>query len=144
MDPTKLLSDLPCRFCGLSFNPGEQKIVFEGRNFHQSCFNCKLCGKYPESSNDEMRAAKDLPYCRGTCWSSAVTQHCGGCGAALQPGQALVQVSGFHSKFHKECFCCSTCRKQLVAKFHKKDQNAYCTDCFKVVVKEALNKTSKS
>jgi len=143
MDPTKLLADLPCRYCGLKFNPNEEKLVFENHNFHNSCFNCKLCGKFPEKSMDEMRSARDLPYCRIPCWNTAVMQRCGGCGNELKAGEALIKVGGFNSKFHKQCFKCETCKGLLGGdqKFHRKNQSAYCTNCFKAVVKENLQKS---
>ena len=34
--------------------------------------------------------------------------------------------------FHKECFRCHGCKKKLDGKFHSKDDQPYCTKCYKV------------
>ena len=39
--------------------------------------------------------------------------------------------TAFGKVFHKECFRCHGCKKKLDGKFHSKDENAYCTKCFK-------------
>ena len=32
-----------CETCGGDFNPGEEKLVYQGKTFHENCFTCDEC-----------------------------------------------------------------------------------------------------
>eukprot|EP00457_Paulinella_chromatophora_P015559 gb/GEZN01016196.1/.p1 GENE.gb/GEZN01016196.1/~~gb/GEZN01016196.1/.p1 ORF type:complete len:202 (-),score=11.93 gb/GEZN01016196.1/:227-832(-) len=105
-------STLPCRFCGQPFRSDDVIIPYSGRGFHKRCFSCNKCRKAFPTPEDPQGAVRELPYC-GTCFQTANTQLCGGCGEDLGP--RFLKPSGTSKRYHEGCFRCETCGEALLS-----------------------------
>jgi len=91
---------------------------FQGQNYHNNCFTCTVCNK-PLVGNISLKATD--PY-----HLECLIEDCAKC---LKPlSGKVMNCNG--TKFHRECFLCSSCTKPLQSRnFVIKEQKCYCRDC---------------
>uniref|UniRef100_A0A2K6GV37 Actin-binding LIM protein 2 n=1 Tax=Propithecus coquereli TaxID=379532 RepID=A0A2K6GV37_PROCO len=92
-----------CAVCRLPFPPGD-RVTFNGKEC--ICQKCSL----PTSVGSSAHLSQGL-------------RSCGGCGAEIKNGQALVALD---KHWHLGCFKCKTCGKLLNAEYISKDGLPYC------------------
>ncbi|XP_069924103.1 actin-binding LIM protein 2 isoform X2 [Oryctolagus cuniculus] len=92
-----------CAVCRLPFPPGD-RVTFNGKEC--VCQQCSL----PSSGSGGLHPAQGL-------------RSCGGCGAEIKNGQALVALD---KHWHLSCFKCKACGKLLTAEYISKDGLPYC------------------
>ncbi|XP_033069519.1 actin-binding LIM protein 2 isoform X14 [Trachypithecus francoisi] len=92
-----------CAVCRLPFPPGD-RVTFNGKEC--MCQKCSL----PVSVGSSAHLSQGL-------------RSCGGCGAEIKNGQALVALD---KHWHLGCFKCKSCGKLLNAEYISKDGLPYC------------------
>nr|XP_039324221.1 actin-binding LIM protein 2 isoform X12 [Saimiri boliviensis boliviensis] len=102
-----------------------------GKTYHPDCFVCAVCrlpfppGDRVTFNGKECMCQKcSLPVSVGsTAHLSQGLRSCGGCGAEIRNGQALVALD---KHWHLGCFKCKSCGKLLNAEYISKDGLPYC------------------
>lgn len=76
--------------------------------FHPECFACKHCKK--SIGNDGFHLEDGHPYCISD-YEKLFTTKCVGCEFPIQSGDRFLEA--INAVWHVECFCCSTCQREL-------------------------------
>ncbi|XP_031566134.1 testin-like [Actinia tenebrosa] len=114
-----------CAHCGGDFAPGEKKVGYQNKTFHDRCFICDEC-KEPIGSKQFIRR-DDKRLCNN-CFDSKFAKVCFKCKEVIRTSS--VQHSG--NVYHSECFICYHCNNPLAGKpFTKQEGNNVCQDCYR-------------
>ncbi|XP_047590813.1 four and a half LIM domains protein 5 isoform X2 [Lutra lutra] len=103
---------------------GSRKMEFKGNYWHETCFVCEHCrqpiGTKPLISKESGN------YCV-PCFEKEFAHYCSFCKKVITSGGIT-----FHDQpWHKECFLCSGCRKELCEEeFMSRDDYPFCLDCY--------------
>ncbi|KAM6460720.1 four and a half LIM domains protein 5 isoform 1-T3 [Liasis olivaceus] len=114
-----------CFHCKRTIMPGSRKMEFKGNCWHEACFVCQFCrqplGTKPLITKD------DDNYCV-PCYEKQFAQCCYSCKKVIPNGGVTYR----DQPWHKECFLCTGCKKQLAGhRFISKDEHPYCLECFR-------------
>ncbi|XP_041619596.1 four and a half LIM domains protein 5 isoform X2 [Vulpes lagopus] len=113
-----------CFHCKKTIMPGSRKMEFKGNYWHETCFVCEHCrqpiGTKPLISKESGN------YCV-PCFEKEFAHYCSFCKKVITSGGIT-----FHDQpWHKECFLCSGCRKELCEEeFMSRDDYPFCLDCY--------------
>eukprot|EP01114_Cavostelium_apophysatum_P003497 TRINITY_DN1341_c0_g1_i1.p1 TRINITY_DN1341_c0_g1~~TRINITY_DN1341_c0_g1_i1.p1 ORF type:complete len:305 (+),score=48.43 TRINITY_DN1341_c0_g1_i1:222-1136(+) len=113
-----------CAECGKMIGVGEA-VSIQDSTFHLACFVCSKC-KTP-LANVGFKETNGEFFC-GPCsggGSAAAGGFCGGCGQKLS-GQYL---NAMGSKWHKQCFVCTSCKAPFSGGYAEKEGQPYCASC---------------
>ena len=114
-----------CGKCG-DVMMGDGVTTGSGVAYHEHCFTCQACSKpiLPDTPFAERSGKVYHP----TCAPGAVggSTKCTGCGQVLTG--KFVRTSD-QSPWHRECFVCTTCKKDLSAGYAMRSDKPYCSSC---------------
>ncbi|XP_044177392.1 four and a half LIM domains protein 2-like isoform X2 [Acropora millepora] len=114
-----------CDGCGMDFAPGEKKVGYERRTYHEKCFICDDC-KQPIGTQQFIK--KDGKRLCEKCFDSGYARICVKCNNPIK--SSIVKHD--EKPFHPECFACSICSKPLAGKpFTKHEGRNVCQDCYR-------------
>ncbi|XP_032764905.1 four and a half LIM domains protein 5 [Rattus rattus] len=113
-----------CFHCKRTIMPGSRKMEFKGNYWHETCFVCEHCrqpiGTKPLISKESGN------YCV-PCFEKEFAHYCNFCKKVITSGGITFR----DQIWHKECFLCSGCRKELYEEaFMSKDDFPFCLDCY--------------
>ncbi|EDL98543.1 four and a half LIM domains 5 [Rattus norvegicus] len=99
-------------------------MEFKGNYWHETCFVCEHCrqpiGTKPLISKESGN------YCV-PCFEKEFAHYCNFCKKVITSGGITFR----DQIWHKECFLCSGCRKELYEEaFMSKDDFPFCLDCY--------------
>jgi len=114
-----------CYACKKALSGQVTKVL--GNFWHQGCFACVGCGV---AFHPNYTVFQGLPYCE-PCNIKLSADRCEGCGKPMA-GEVVVKASG--KQWHKACFRCATCKKDLSnpaqqPDFFIKFSKPYCRTC---------------
>ncbi|XP_069462521.1 four and a half LIM domains protein 2-like [Ambystoma mexicanum] len=113
-----------CFSCKNPIMPGSRKVEFNGNSWHETCFICKDCKQPIGAKSFIPKDSED--YCL-QCFERQFASQCKSCKKAITTEGVTYQGQ----PWHKECFLCSRCQKQLAGqKCTSRDKVIYCLDCF--------------
>ncbi|XP_061176535.1 prickle planar cell polarity protein 3-A-like isoform X2 [Saccostrea echinata] len=113
-----------CDGCGEPFKGGMKKFEYKGKQWHEECFVCMVC-KQPIRNMSFI--PRDNEAVCVPCYEEQFAQKCSKCNGVINKGG----VSYKNSPWHRECFTCTQCNKELAKeKFTSKDDKPYCADCY--------------
>ncbi|KAM9005078.1 four and a half LIM domains protein 5 isoform X1 [Sarcophilus harrisii] len=113
-----------CFQCKKNILPGSRKMEFKGNVWHETCFVCQSCQK--PIGTDPLISRESKNYCV-PCFEKQFAPRCSGCQKVITTGGMTYR----DEPWHKECFLCTGCNKQLFGEsFVSKDDHPYCQDCF--------------
>jgi hypothetical protein len=113
-----------CTLCGNIFRAGMKKYEHKGRQWHAECFCCKVCHKLI-GTNSFIPRGQDV-ICV-PCYERQFGQQCTKCKGVIARGGIIYK----NSPWHRECFLCTYCRKQLAReRYTAVDNQPYCVDCY--------------
>lgn len=114
-----------CEICGRDFAPGEKKVGYQSKTFHEKCFICDEC-KQPIGTQQFIRR-EDKRLC-GKCYETGYAKICVRCNEPIKT--ASVKHDG--NVYHSECFTCTICTQPLAGKpFTKHEGSNVCQDCYR-------------
>ncbi|XP_073252671.1 testin-like isoform X2 [Porites lutea] len=114
-----------CEACGGDFAPGEKKVGYQSKTFHEKCFTCDEC-KQPIGTQQFIRR-EDKRLC-GSCFDTGYAKICVKCKEPIK--SSSVKHDG--NSYHSECFVCSMCSQPLAGKpFTKHEGSNICQDCYR-------------
>ncbi|KAK3701704.1 hypothetical protein QZH41_006712 [Actinostola sp. cb2023] len=114
-----------CANCGGDFAPGEKKVGYQNKTFHDKCFICDECQE-PIGSKQFIR--RDEKRLCNNCFDSKFAKVCVKCKEVIRTSS--VQHSG--NIYHSECFTCFHCNDPLAGKpFTKQEGNNVCQNCYR-------------
>lgn len=114
-----------CDGCGQTFLAGTKKIEYKGRQWHDTCFHCKVCTTKVGAKSFIIPNDKDI-YCV-TCFEDRIATKCTKCKQVLTTGGVTFRGE----PWHKECFVCAKCASPLAGqKFASREDKPYCAECF--------------
>merc|ERR1712212_37247 len=120
-----------CIECDKAINRGANLTEYKGFTYHTNCFVCQICTKNitgPQGFiNDPVDAKKH--YCHD-CHLDKFAERCSldSCKKPIPPGTQFLVVDA--DKFHKDCFNCSGCEKNLADEAFVKDpEGNFCAVC---------------
>uniref|UniRef100_A0AC11D1P0 Four and a half LIM domains 5 n=1 Tax=Ovis aries TaxID=9940 RepID=A0AC11D1P0_SHEEP len=113
-----------CFHCKKTIMPGSRKMEFKGNYWHETCFVCEHCrqpiGTKPLISKESGN------YCV-PCFEKEFAHYCSFCKKVITSGGITFR----DQPWHKECFLCSGCRKELCEEeFMSRDDYPFCLDCY--------------
>ncbi|XP_030850860.1 prickle planar cell polarity protein 3-B-like [Strongylocentrotus purpuratus] len=113
-----------CQACGELIKPGMKRLGFQGKEWHDKCFRCKVCDKH--IGGGSFVPKEDNIYC-STCYEETFGTKCAGCGKIISTGGLQYK----NEPWHRECFGCAECGKSLYnTRFTVRDDKRLCADCF--------------
>lgn len=113
-----------CDKCRKVFKSGMKKYEYNDKQFHLECFSCHECKQPIE---DQSFVPRNQVVVCVPCYEKHHAQRCYQCKGVISKGG----VSYKDESFHRECFVCKMCSKQLSGeKFINKEEHAYCVECF--------------
>ncbi|XP_019644167.1 PREDICTED: prickle-like protein 3 [Branchiostoma belcheri] len=113
-----------CDGCNQHFDPGDKKMEYQGKNWHEKCFTCKECKK-PVGTKSFI--AKDDKVICQPCYEDKYAKKCEKCRKVISMGGITYK----DTPWHKECFVCTHCKKPMSGeRFTSKDNNPYCINCY--------------
>ncbi|XP_022082070.1 prickle-like protein 3 isoform X2 [Acanthaster planci] len=113
-----------CQACGEILKPGVTRLGFQGKEWHDKCFRCKVCDK--QIGTGSFVPKDSSVYCT-KCYEDTFGIKCTGCGQIISSGGLSYQKK----PWHRDCFCCSGCSKSLWnQRFTLRDEKRYCADCY--------------
>jgi len=138
-----------CFVCNTCQSPLEDFMESQGQPYCGNCF--KLVIKSPTASSQSSTSPKSgSPSSKSSSPASVPNQDeiCGGCSKLLGNGK---RVSALGKKWHKECFICSACQKDLGGGFWEKNgmphcgclDAYYCGGCTKLIQGKILTALGK-
>ncbi|XP_026522284.1 four and a half LIM domains protein 5 [Notechis scutatus] len=126
-----------CEKCHKAIECDSKDLAYKGCHWHETCFKCAQCH---HSLVEKPFAAKDERLLCTTCYSNEYSSKCFHCKRTIMPGKITgswrwVVTNGgvtYHDQpWHKECFLCTGCKKQLAEhRFMSKDEHPFCLECF--------------
>jgi hypothetical protein len=103
-------------------------LTFMNEEYHESCLACTSCARKLVGLSIYTDKQKN-PFCTD-CFTKKEAKVCAKCSRPILPSQSNIV---FEDKpFHKECFTCDTCNRQISAEesfFKNDDDNIICNDC---------------
>lgn len=113
-----------CTLCGNIFRAGMKKYEHKGRQWHAECFRCKICQKLI-GTNSFIPRGQDVVCV--PCYEKQFGQQCSKCKGTIARGGIIYR----NSPWHRECFLCTGCSKQLAReKYTAVDNQPYCVGCY--------------
>jgi formylmethanofuran dehydrogenase subunit E len=113
-----------CDKCHNVFKPGTRKYEHRGQHYHEECFLCSECQQPIGKENFITR--EQQPVCM-PCYDAKFAQRCSQCKEVIRQGGVTYK----NGTWHKECFICTKCTKQLAGlKFITKENQPFCMDCY--------------
>ncbi|XP_063719926.1 four and a half LIM domains protein 2-like isoform X2 [Symsagittifera roscoffensis] len=117
-----------CTRCEKPFKPSQQKLKWNGGQWHPDCFQCGGCGK--AIGRSPFHPHKDTPYCID-CWTENFAIKCTNtkCGKAITSGGVTYKKQ----PYHRQCLGCSECGKELAGQRFTLSEDTslpLCAECF--------------
>ncbi|XP_031814651.1 four and a half LIM domains protein 2 isoform X1 [Sarcophilus harrisii] len=113
-----------CSECKKTIMPGTRKMEYRGNSWHETCFICHRC-QQPIGTKSFI-PKDDQNFCV-PCYEKQFAMQCVQCKKAITTGGVTYR----EQPWHKECFVCTECKKQLSGqRFTSRDEDAYCLNCF--------------
>jgi len=112
-----------CAFCKKGIPKGTPHLQVPGspNKYHNDHWLCGVCAK--PLSQEGYYEKGGVIHCEG-CYKRKVLPHCYGCAQPITTAELLI-ANG--NKFHRNCFTCTFCRKQLGTEaYFYKDGGNYC------------------
>uniref|UniRef100_A0A4W6EFV7 Four and a half LIM domains 5 n=1 Tax=Lates calcarifer TaxID=8187 RepID=A0A4W6EFV7_LATCA len=147
-----------CEGCSLPIGCNCKDLSYKDRHWHEQCFKCAKCSR---SLVEKAFAAKDDLLLCTECYAHDYSSKCSTCKKTVMPGLLLsvlcvltaalsppdsgvltetnvclcaITTGGvtYQDKpWHRECFLCIGCRKQLSGqRFTSRENYPYCLECF--------------
>ncbi|XP_007940461.1 four and a half LIM domains protein 5 [Orycteropus afer afer] len=120
-----------CEECKEPIESDSKDLCYKGRHWHGGCFKCAKCN---HSLVEKPFAAKDERLLCTECYSNECSSKCFHCKKTIMPGKIVITSGGIMFRdqpWHKECFLCSGCRKELCEEeFMSRDDHPFCLDCY--------------
>jgi len=113
-----------CDKCSEVFKPGQRKLEYKGKTWHEQCFLCSKCQipigtKSFVPKNDEIFCSE--------CYENKFATRCVKCCEIIMSNGVMFK----EEPYHRECFTCNECRIELAgSSFLVREDNAYCRECF--------------
>uniref|UniRef100_A0A6I8NWH3 Four and a half LIM domains 2 n=1 Tax=Ornithorhynchus anatinus TaxID=9258 RepID=A0A6I8NWH3_ORNAN len=113
-----------CSGCLKTIMPGTRKMEYKGNSWHETCFSCHRC---QQPIGTKSFIPKDNQNFCVPCYEKQFAMQCVQCKKAIITGGVTYR----EQPWHKECFVCTGCKKQLSGqRFTSRDEFAYCLNCF--------------
>lgn len=113
-----------CNTCKKTIMPGSRKMEYKGNSWHETCFLCHRC---QQPIGTKSFIPKDTSYFCVPCFEKQFAYQCSACKKAITTGGVTYQ----DKPWHRECFLCIGCRKQLSGqRFTSRENYPYCLECF--------------
>ncbi|XP_045544900.1 four and a half LIM domains protein 2 isoform X4 [Salmo salar] len=113
-----------CSTCKKTIMPGSRKMDYKGNSWHETCFLCHRC---QQPIGTKSFIPKDNGYFCVSCFEKQFAYQCCACKKAITTGG----VTYNDKPWHRECFLCIGCKKQLSGqRFTSRENYPYCLDCF--------------
>ncbi|CAM2096525.1 unnamed protein product [Caretta caretta] len=113
-----------CNECKKTIMPGTRKMEYKGNSWHETCFICHRC---QQPIGTKTFIPKDNQNFCVPCYEKQFAMQCVQCKKAITTGGVTYR----EQPWHKECFVCTGCKKQLSGqRFTSRDEFAYCLSCF--------------
>ncbi|XP_059886585.1 four and a half LIM domains protein 5 [Delphinus delphis] len=113
-----------CFQCKKTIMPGSRKMKFKGNYWHETCLVCEHC-RQPIGAKP-LISTESGNYCV-PCFEMEFAHYCSFFKEAITSGGIMF----CDQPWHKECFLCSGCRKELCEEdFMSRDDYAFCLDCY--------------
>ncbi|KAL7057570.1 hypothetical protein AAHC03_016921 [Spirometra sp. Aus1] len=126
-----------CDGCQGVFKAGMRKYEYRGQQWHEECFVCVEC-KQPIGAKSFIPRENQVVCV--PCYEAKYAQRCTKCTEVIRRGGVTYKGN----PWHKECFTCTSCGKQLAGlKFTSKDEQPYCADCYGELFAKKCTKCSK-
>lgn len=126
-----------CDGCQGVFKAGMRKYEYRGQQWHEECFLCVEC-KQPIGAKSFIPRENQVVCV--PCYEAKYAQRCTKCSEVIRRGGVTYKGN----PWHKECFTCTNCTKQLAGlKFTSKDEQPYCADCYGELFAKKCTKCSK-
>ncbi|VDP71368.1 unnamed protein product [Echinostoma caproni] len=126
-----------CDGCQGVFKAGMRKYEYRGQQWHEECFLCVEC-KQPIGAKSFIPRENQVVCV--PCYEAKYAQRCTKCAEVIRRGGVTYKGN----PWHKECFTCTNCTKQLAGlKFTSKDEQPYCADCYGELFAKKCTKCSK-
>jgi len=113
-------SDQICASCGGELSGQVAKAL--DRLWHKDCFTCKTCHKSLVSTSFVPDDSGN-PMC-SDCYETRNLKKCSKCGQAIK----TAYMEAGNSTYHKKCFVCSVCNKDLGSEYWMRDGQLLCAD----------------
>ena len=94
--------------------------------YHENCLTCALCNSKLLGMSIYTDKQK-IPYCVD-CFTKKEASRCEKCCLPIAPNQSNIIFE--EKPYHKECFICNTCNRQINVNetFFKSNNNTICCD----------------
>ncbi|THD28059.1 Four and A half lim domains protein [Fasciola hepatica] len=126
-----------CDGCQGVFKAGMRKYEYRGQQWHEECFLCVEC-KQPIGAKSFIPRENQVVCV--PCYEAKYAQRCTKCAEVIRRGGVTYKGN----PWHKECFTCTNCTKQLAGlKFTSKDEQPYCADCYGELFAKKCTKCGK-
>uniref|UniRef100_A0A8C5W001 Four and a half LIM domains 2 n=3 Tax=Lemuriformes TaxID=376915 RepID=A0A8C5W001_MICMU len=113
-----------CQECKKTIMPGTRKMEYKGSSWHETCFICHRC---QQPIGTKSFIPKDNQNFCVPCYEKQHALQCVQCKKPITTGGVTYR----EQPWHKECFVCTACKKQLSGqRFTARDEFAYCLNCF--------------
>uniref|UniRef100_H0WVZ0 Four and a half LIM domains 2 n=4 Tax=Strepsirrhini TaxID=376911 RepID=H0WVZ0_OTOGA len=113
-----------CQECKKPIMPGTRKMEYKGSSWHETCFICHRC---QQPIGTKSFIPKDNQNFCVPCYEKQHALQCVQCKKPITTGGVTYR----EQPWHKECFVCTACKKQLSGqRFTARDEFAYCLSCF--------------
>jgi len=116
-----------CDKCSKAIVGGERGVKHRSKPFHKKCFTCDGCST--ELADVRFSVENEKPFCTD-CHLEKFAERCSlvSCKKPIPPGTQFLVVDA--DKFHKDCFNCSGCEKNLADEAFVKDpEGNFCAVC---------------
>ncbi|XP_075676157.1 four and a half LIM domains protein 2-like isoform X2 [Dermatophagoides pteronyssinus] len=112
-----------CCYCAEIFEPGQRKLDFRDKLYHDSCFCCKKC-QIPIGTKTFLQKNNNI-YC-SECYKNVFATRCiKCCEIIINDG-----IQYRDEPWHASCFRCVECQKELSnIPFTSHDDRPYCRQC---------------
>ncbi|KAM7318858.1 hypothetical protein ACRRTK_021970 [Alexandromys fortis] len=113
-----------CQECKKTIMPGTRKMEYKGSSWHETCFTCQRC-QQPIGTKSFI-PKENQNFCV-PCYEKQYALQCVQCKKPITTGGVTYR----EQPWHKECFVCTACKKQLSGqRFTARDDFPYCLTCF--------------
>jgi len=94
-----------CLKCSKHFENGARVLNIEGKQYHESCFTCFVCGSTIGTGSYTIAPNEYDRFCCTNCAESGKADKCAKCGQVLLG----TKINALGKKWHNACFKCSSC-----------------------------------
>ncbi|XP_017484834.1 PREDICTED: four and a half LIM domains protein 2-like, partial [Rhagoletis zephyria] len=113
-----------CDACSEVFKPGQRKLEYKGKQWHETCFLCSKC-LVPIGTKSFVPKGEEI-YC-SECYEVKFATRCVKCCEVIIENGVMFK----DEPWHKTCFTCNECKIELAGtSFLVRDEKAYCRECF--------------